>query len=136
MAEPRSGRFLTLEGGEGAGKSTQLALLAHGLRQAGRSVIATREPGGSPGAEEIRRLLVQGEPGRWDAVAEALLHCAARRDHLVRTIHPALERGDWVLCDRFADSTMRSEERRVGKECVSTCRSRWSPYHTNKHKNQ
>src|SRR3546814_9237263 len=94
MAEPRSGRFITLEGGEGAGKSTQLALLAQGLRQAGRSVIATREPGGSPGAEEIRRLLVQGEPGRWDAVAEALLHCAARRDHLVRPIRPALERGD------------------------------------------
>ena len=106
MAEPRSGRFITLEGGEGAGKSTQLALLVQGLRQAGRSVIATREPGGSPGAEEIRQLLVQGEPGRWDAVAEALLHCAARRDHLVRTIRPALERGDWVLCDRFADSTM------------------------------
>src|SRR3546814_6711258 len=106
MTEPRSGRFITQEGGEGAGKSTQLTLLLDGLRNTGRPAIATREPGGSPGAEEIRHLLVRGEAGRWDAITEALLHCAARRDHLIRTIRPALERGDWVLCDRFADSTM------------------------------
>src|SRR3546814_9768222 len=86
-------------------RHTRCALVT-GVQKCALPISATREPGGSPGAEEIRRLLVQGEPGRWDAVAEALLHCAARRDHLVRTIRPARERGDWVLCDRFADSTM------------------------------
>jgi len=100
------GRFITFEGGEGAGKSTQLRLLADALAAVGIDVVATREPGGSPGAEEIRTLLVTGEPGRWDAETEALLHFAARRDHLARTVWPALERGTWVLCDRFADSTM------------------------------
>ena len=100
------GRFITFEGGEGAGKSTQLRLLTDALAAAGVDVVATREPGGSPGAEEIRKLLVTGEPGRWDAETEALLHFAARRDHLTRTVWPALERGAWVLCDRFADSTM------------------------------
>lgn len=100
------GRFITFEGGEGAGKSTQLRLLADALAASGVDIVATREPGGSPGAEEIRKLLVTGEPGRWDAETEALLHFAARRDHLSRTIWPALERGAWVLSDRFADSTM------------------------------
>ena len=100
------GRFITFEGGEGAGKSTQLRLLADALAASGVDVVATREPGGSPGAEEIRKLLVTGEPGRWDAETEALLHFAARRDHLTRTIWPALERGAWVLSDRFADSTV------------------------------
>jgi dTMP kinase len=100
------GRFITFEGGEGAGKSTQLRLLTDALAASGVDVVATREPGGSPGAEEIRKLLVTGEPGRWDAETEALLHFAARRDHLSRTVWPALERGAWVLCDRFADSTM------------------------------
>lgn len=100
------GRFITFEGGEGAGKSTQLRLLADALTASGIEVVATREPGGSPGAEEIRKLLVTGEPGRWDAETEALLHFAARRDHLTRIVWPALERGAWVLCDRFADSTM------------------------------
>jgi dTMP kinase len=100
------GRFITFEGGEGAGKSTQLRLLADALAASGVDVVATREPGGSPGAEEIRTLLVTGEPGRWDAETEALLHFAARRDHLMRTVWPALERGAWVLSDRFADSTM------------------------------
>lgn len=100
------GRFITFEGGEGAGKSTQLRLLADALTASGIEVVATREPGGSPGAEEIRKLLVTGEPGRWDAETEALLHFAARRDHLMRIVWPALERGAWVLCDRFADSTM------------------------------
>lgn len=101
-----SGRFITFEGGEGAGKSTQLKLLAESLEAAGLDVVQTREPGGSPGAEAIRRLLVEGEPGRWDAVTETLLHFAARRDHLVRTVWPALSDGRWVLSDRFADSTM------------------------------
>ena len=99
------GRFITLEGGEGAGKSTQRAALAAALRAAGLTVEETREPGGSPGAEEIRDLLVHGEAGRWDAETEALLVFAARRDHLARRIRPALEAGAWVVCDRFADST-------------------------------
>jgi dTMP kinase len=99
------GRFITLEGGEGAGKSTQLRLLAEALRAAGVEVVTTREPGGSPGAEQIRALLVNGAVARWDATTEALLHFAARRDHLVKTIWPALDAGRWVVCDRFADST-------------------------------
>lgn len=100
------GHFITLEGGEGAGKSTQQQRLAAWLTENGISVVQTREPGGSPGAEQIRQLLVTGEAGRWDPVTETLLHFAARRDHVVKTIEPALARGDWVLCDRFADSTM------------------------------
>jgi dTMP kinase len=99
-------KFITFEGGEGAGKSTQIELLAAALTQAGISVRTTREPGGSPGAEEIRRLLVTGEPDRWDAMTEALLNFAARRDHLRGVILPSLEAGNWVLSDRFADSTM------------------------------
>ena len=101
----RSGRFITLEGGEGTGKSTQVARLAERLRAAGREVVATREPGGSPGAEGIRRLLVEGPPARWSAQSETLLMYAARRDHIERTISPALERGACVVCDRFLDST-------------------------------
>ena len=97
--------FITLEGIDGAGKSTQARLLAGRLREAGRSVVETREPGGAPGAEEIRRLLVEGEPGRWSAETEILLFTAARRDHIERTIRPALERGDVVVCDRYVDST-------------------------------
>ncbi len=99
-------RFITFEGGEGGGKSTQLRILADALRQTGASVVTTREPGGAPGAEEIRRLLVEGEPGRWPAEAEALLHFAARAEHLTKVIRPALDAGQWVLCDRFADSTL------------------------------
>jgi dTMP kinase len=100
------GRFITFEGGEGAGKSTQLKRLAETLRERGREVVTTREPGGSPGAEQIRALLVSGEPDRWDGMTEALLHFAARRDHLRATVWPALDAGKWVLCDRFADSTL------------------------------
>ena len=99
------GRFITLEGGEGAGKSTQLSRLAAHLRTFGLEVVETREPGGAPGAERIRELLINGPADRWDAVTETLLHFAARREHVVRTILPALERGAWVVCDRFADST-------------------------------
>jgi dTMP kinase len=99
------GRFITFEGGEGAGKTTQIALLAEALRQAGHDVLTTREPGGSPGAEAIRRLLLEGKDGGWDAESEALLMVAARRDHLTATIWPALAAGKIVLCDRFADST-------------------------------
>lgn len=99
------GRFITLEGGEGAGKSTQIRRLGERLRAMGLGVVETREPGGSPGAEEIRGLLLGGGVERWDGVTEALLMYAARRDHLARTVWPALERGQWVLCDRFEDST-------------------------------
>lgn len=102
----RGGKFITLEGGEGAGKSTQVKLLCDVLRRADLTVVGTREPGGSPGAEEIRRLLVTGDTDRWDAMTEALLHFAARRDHVVKTVKPALARGDWVVSDRFADSTV------------------------------
>lgn len=100
-----SGRFVSLEGGEGVGKSTQARRLAEALRAAGREVVLTREPGGSPGAEAIRALLLEGEDGRWGAGAEALLFAAARADHLEKTIKPALARGAWVVCDRFIDSS-------------------------------
>ena len=100
------GKFVTFEGGEGAGKSTQVLRLIAALKRSGHKAIATREPGGAPGAELIRGLLVEGPPERWDPLAEALLHNAARRQHAVLTIWPALERGDWVVSDRFADSTL------------------------------
>ena len=100
------GRFITLEGGEGVGKSTQLKRLAEALRGRGLTVLVTREPGGSPGAEAIRSLLLGGEEDRWSIEAEALLFAAARSDHLSKTILPALGRGEWVLCDRFIDSSI------------------------------
>lgn len=99
------GRFITFEGGEGVGKSTQIRRLAARLTAAGREIVATREPGGSPGAEAIRDLLVQGAADRWSPVTETLLMYAARRDHIERVIRPALARGAWVVCDRYADST-------------------------------
>ncbi len=105
MTADGRGRFITIEGGEGAGKSTQARLLAANLERAGRGVVLTREPGGVAGAEEIRRLLVSGEPGRWAPMTEALLHSAARAEHLERVIRPALAEGKWVVCDRFVDST-------------------------------
>ena len=105
MTDNASGRFITLEGGEGAGKSTQIARLKSWLESRGRSVVTTREPGGSPGAEMVRKLLVEGPADRWDGTTEALLHFAARRDHLRATVWPALKSGAWVVSDRFADST-------------------------------
>lgn len=99
------GRFITLEGGEGAGKSTQAARLAAALAAHGLPVLRTREPGGAPGAEAIRGVLL-GAGRSWDGVAECMLHFAARREHLARTIRPALAAGIWVVCDRFADSTL------------------------------
>ncbi|MGB3243298.1 MAG: dTMP kinase [Sulfitobacter sp.] len=100
-----SGLFISFEGIDGSGKSTQARLLAEHLRSTGHEVVLTREPGGSPGAEEIRALVLQGDPDRWSAETEILLFTAARRDHLERTIRPALEAGKVVICDRFADST-------------------------------
>lgn len=100
-----TGLFISFEGIDGSGKSTQARLLARALQDAGRDVVLTREPGGSPGAEEIRALVLQGDPDRWSAETELLLFTAARRDHLERTIRPALDAGKVVICDRFADST-------------------------------
>jgi len=99
------GIFITLEGGEGTGKSTQTRRLVDRLRAEGRGVVQTREPGGSTGAEVIRNLVVAGDAERWSPRTETLLMYAARSDHLERTIRPALEAGDWVVCDRFADSS-------------------------------
>jgi dTMP kinase len=100
------GKFITLEGGEGAGKSTQVQALAEALRQRGIDVVVTREPGGSEGAEKIRELLLTGDEDRWSARAEALLFAAARTDHVDKVIRPALEAGTWVLSDRFVDSSL------------------------------
>jgi dTMP kinase len=99
------GRFITFEGGEGAGKSTQLKRLVARLQGQGAEVVATREPGGSPGAESIRELVLNGAADRWSPVTETLLMYAARRDHIERVIRPGLDRGAFVVCDRFADST-------------------------------
>lgn len=100
-----TGLFLTFEGIDGSGKSSQARMLAEHLRDLGHDVVLTREPGGSAGAEEIRRLVLEGDPDRWSAETELLLFTAARRDHLERTIEPALAAGKVVICDRFADST-------------------------------
>jgi len=100
------GKFISLEGGEGVGKSTQVKALAEALRQRGLDVVTTREPGGSEGAEAIRGLLLGGEEDRWGPEAEALLFAAARADHVQKTIRPALEAGQWVLSDRFVDSSL------------------------------
>jgi dTMP kinase len=100
------GKFITLEGGEGVGKSTQVKALADALRGRGLDVLVTREPGGSEGAEKIRDLLLGGTHDRWGAHAEALLFAGARADHVEKVIGPALESGRWVLCDRFVDSSL------------------------------
>ena len=100
-----NGMFITFEGIDGSGKSTQASLLVEHLRHLGLDVVHTREPGGSPGAEEIRALVLEGEPDRWSPESEILLFTAARRDHLEKTIEPALAAGKIVVCDRFADST-------------------------------
>ena len=100
-----TGRFITLEGGEGAGKSTQVRLLANALAQLGLPILRTREPGGAPGAEILRTRL-RGGSVDWSPQAETLLHFAARAEHVEKTIRPALAAGTWVVCDRFYDSTM------------------------------
>ncbi|MFC2953157.1 dTMP kinase [Marinicaulis aureus] len=117
-----SGFFISFEGGDGAGKSTQIKVLAKALREAGREVVVTREPGGSPGAEAIRKLLLEGEADKWSPLTEALLMYASRADHLERTIVPALARGAVVITDRFADSSMAYQglAGELGEEAVST----------------
>jgi len=100
------GKFITLEGGDGSGKSTQAKQLAQFLKDQGKEVVLTREPGGAPGADEIRELILTGDPDRWDVVGETLLFYASRRNHLRLTVWPALAAGKWVISDRFADSTM------------------------------
>jgi len=99
------GCFITLEGGEGAGKTTLARALSQALTACGLEIVLTREPGGTPNAEALRTLLVEGDPGRWSPVSETMLLYAAREDHVRRLIAPALERGAWVICDRFSDST-------------------------------
>ncbi len=101
----KKGRFITFEGGEGTGKSTQIRRLSAALEKRKIPHIVTREPGGSPGAEVIRALVLRGDPGRWNPLTEALLFYAARADHTERTIKPALDEGKWVLCDRYSDSS-------------------------------
>jgi dTMP kinase len=115
-----TGRLITLEGGEGGGKTTHCERLRKALLARGVAAVSTREPGGSLGAEEIRALLVSGAPGRWDPLAEALLHFAARRDHVAATIRPVLDAGTWVICDRFTDSTMAYQgyAQGVGREAI------------------
>jgi dTMP kinase len=116
-----AGRFITLEGGEGSGKSTQIQLLADSLRKAGEQVVLTREPGGTPGAESIRSLLVTGSADRWSPWAEACLVNAARADHVERVIRPALAHGAWVLCDRFVDSTRAYQGAGKGIDDAALC---------------
>lgn len=119
-----AGRFISLEGGDGSGKSTQIRMLANRLRDAGHNVVETRDPGGTLGAEAIRQLVLTGDPERWDVMTETLLHFAARRDYTERLIRPALEDGKWVITDRFADSTSvyQGVARGLG---ISTVRRLW-----------
>lgn len=119
---PASPAFITLEGGEGSGKSTQSRLLCDALRARGVAVVQTREPGGSPEAEAIRSLLVEGATDRWEPMSEVLLLLAARREHIRRTIAPALAAGEWVVCDRFGDSTVayQGHAHRLGPATVAT----------------
>ncbi len=113
-------KFITFEGGEGAGKSTQIRLLAEALKNAGIPCAMTREPGGTPEAEAIRGLLVSGEPSKMDAMTELLLHYAARRDHVTKSIQPKLAEGTWVVSDRFSDSTLayQGHGHKLGEEVV------------------
>ena len=122
---PERGKFITFEGGEGTGKSTQAKRLAATLQERGHRVVLTREPGGSPGAEEIRKLLVEGLPERWSPVSEALLFLAARTDHVSKLILPELREGAWVVCDRFSNSTLAYQgvARGLGLETVRKLQS-------------
>jgi dTMP kinase len=120
MTERGLGRFITFEGGEGTGKTTQIEALTAALTNQAFEVHQTREPGGCPEAEVIREILVTGEPGRWKPTTEALLHFAARNEHLERVVRPKLQQGSWVVSDRFSDSTMAYQGlvQGLGKEVV------------------
>ena len=122
MTTRSKGRFITFEGGEGTGKTTQIKGLRSLLEARGLDVVQTREPGGSPGAEAIRDLLVNGDTERWCPATEALLHYAARNEHLEHVVRPALEKGAYVLCDRFSDSTMAYQGivQGLGNEAITT----------------
>ena len=121
----KSGKFITFEGGEGAGKSTQASLLAEALEKAGIETLQTREPGGTFGAEAIRDLVLEGTSDRWDGMTELLLMYAARLDHVEKLIKPALERGVWIISDRFADSSLayQGHARGLGAEQVKSLHS-------------
>jgi len=123
-----NGKFITLEGGEGAGKSTQIARLAAALKAAGVNCIQTREPGGAPGAEEVRKLLVEGAVDRWQPMSEVLLHNAARIEHVETMVKPALAAGQWVLCDRFADSTLAYQGYGHGLDVAAIANLHWLLY--------
>jgi dTMP kinase len=115
-AETVHGRFVTFEGGEGAGKSTQARELSRRLAARGLSTVLTREPGGAPGAEEIRELLITGDKDKWTPFTETLLHITARHEHVARTIRPALEDGAWVISDRFLHSTIAYQGYGLGQD--------------------
>lgn len=120
MTKRHKGLFISFEGGEGSGKTTQIALLRAWFEGQGREVLLTREPGGTPAAEAVRELFVSGETDRWDGMSEALLVFAGRRHHVVNLIKPALERGAVVLCDRYVDSSMAYQGygRQIGKDVI------------------
>lgn len=123
-----AGKFITFEGGEGVGKSTQVQRLAAALEAAGTPCVATREPGGAPAAEEIRNLLVQGDTKRWQPMSEVLLHNAARIEHLAATVKPALDAGTWVICDRFTDSTLAYQGYGHGVDASAIANLHWLLY--------
>ena len=102
----KRGKFITIEGGEGSGKSTQISILVNRLQEEGVSAVKTREPGGAPTSDAIRSLLVSGEISFWEPISETMLHFAARHEHIIKTINPSLDKGLWVISDRFSDSTM------------------------------
>jgi len=124
----KRGQFVTFEGGEGTGKSTQVKRLASSLEAIGTDCHITREPGGTQGAEDIRRLLVEGAVERWDPASELLLHNAARVEHLAKTVRPALDAGVWVLCDRFTDSTMAYQGHGHGLDTTMVANLHWLLY--------
>ena len=128
VAVSTGGKFITLEGGEGTGKSTQIARLASALMAVGINCVQTREPGGAPGAEEIRRLLVEGAVDRWQPMSEVLLHNAARIEHLETTVKPALASGQWVVCDRFFDSTLAYQGYGHGLDTAAIANLHWLLY--------
>ncbi len=127
-APAKAGKFITFEGGEGVGKSTQVKRLAAALEAAGTRCIVTRDPGGAPAAEAIRHLLVKGKTARWQPMSEVLLHNAARIEHLAATVRPALETGTWVVCDRFTDSTLAYQGFGHGLDTAAITNLHWLLY--------